>query len=62
MGEVIDDHDEDIGMDILQEKTVTKNKGGRPKKDKIGRNLFVPAECLDVVVALIEVTRRKRHI
>lgn len=36
-------------------------KLGRPKKEKIGKNVFVPAEILDMVLAMIEVFRKQQN-
>ena len=38
-----------------------KNKGGRPRKEKKGSNVFVPAEILDMVVAMVEVFRKQQQ-
>ncbi len=38
-----------------------KNKGGRPRKEKTGRNVFVPAEILDMVTAMVEVFRKQQQ-
>ncbi len=37
-----------------------KNKGGRPRKKKTGKNVFVPAEISDMVIAMIEVFRKQQ--
>lgn len=38
-----------------------KNKGGRPRKEKKGDNVFVPAEILDMVKAMVEVFRKQQQ-
>ena len=35
-------------------------KIGRPPKEKIGKNVFVPAEILDYVLAIIEAFRKQQ--
>jgi hypothetical protein len=47
-------------MNTQQQTTPTKNKGGRPRKDKQGKHLWIPAECLDVVIAILETTRKQQ--
>jgi hypothetical protein len=37
-----------------------KNKGGRPRKEKKGDNVFVPAEILDMVKAMVEAFRKQQ--
>jgi hypothetical protein len=37
-----------------------KNKGGRPRKEKKGVTIFVPAEISDMVVAMVEVFRKQQ--
>ena len=37
-----------------------KNKGGRPRKEKTGKNVFVPAEISDMVMAMIEAFRKQQ--
>ena len=39
---------------------VEKNKGGRPRKEKKGDNVFVPAEIIDMVKAMVEVFRKQQ--
>ena len=36
-------------------------KMGRPRKDKKGDNVFVPAEILDMVKAMVEVFRKQQQ-
>jgi hypothetical protein len=38
-----------------------KNKGGRPRKLKTGKTVFVPAEICDMVMAMIEVFRKQQQ-
>ncbi len=35
-------------------------KVGRPPKEKTGKNVFVPAEILDFVMAIIETFRKQQ--
>ena len=38
---------------------VPKNRGGRPPKDKKGKNVWVPAEVLDAVLMLVASAKAK---
>jgi len=38
-----------------------KNKGGRPRKEKGGKNVWIPAEILDTVLLMIQATRQKQR-
>lgn len=38
-----------------------KNKGGRPRKEKKGKTVFVPAEISDMVMAMIETFRKQQQ-
>lgn len=38
-----------------------KNKGGRPRKDKGGKNVWIPADLLDTVLLMIQATRQKQQ-
>lgn len=37
----------------------TKNKGGRPKKAFTGKRMWIPAELVDYVAAMVGVTKQK---
>jgi len=44
-----------------EETTVVKNKGGRPKgtkKEKGGKNFWIPADLVDTVVMLLQANRQ----
>lgn len=43
----------------MTEPVKEKKKMGRPKKDKQGKHLWIPAECLDVVQAILATTRQQ---
>jgi hypothetical protein len=36
-----------------------KKKMGRPPKDKQGKHMWIPSECLDVVQAVIATTKQQ---
>jgi hypothetical protein len=38
-----------------------KNKGGRPRKEKGGKNVWIPADLLDTVLLMIQATRQKQQ-
>lgn len=39
---------------------MNKPKMGRPKKERTGKQVWIPAECLDVVDAVVE-AMKKQH-
>lgn len=39
---------------------MNKPKMGRPRKEKKGDNVFVPAEIIDMVKAMVEVFRKQQ--
>jgi hypothetical protein len=41
------------------EQIKEKKRMGRPPKDKQGKHLWIPAECLDIVQAVIATTRQQ---
>lgn len=41
-----------------QIEATPKNKGGRPRKEKGGKNVWIPAEILDTVLLMIQATRQ----
>jgi hypothetical protein len=42
-------------------ETKIQKKMGRPKKEKKGRNVYVPAEILDPVVAMVNMFRQQQE-
>ncbi len=43
-------------IEVIEPKP--KNKGGRPRKDKGGKNVWIPADLLDTVLLMIQATRQ----
>lgn len=43
-------------------ETKPAKKMGRPKKDKQGKHLWIPSECLDVVQAILATTRQQKQV
>jgi hypothetical protein len=39
-----------------------KNKGGRPRKEKGGKNVWVPANLLDTVLLMIQASRQAQQV
>jgi hypothetical protein len=38
-----------------------KNKGGRPKKDRTGQRIWIPAELVDFVLAMVNVAKQRQQ-
>ena len=45
----------------MTEPVKEKKKMGRPPKDKQGKHLWIPSECLDVVQAILATTRQAKQ-
>lgn len=39
-----------------------KNKGGRPRKDKGGKNVWIPANLLDTVLLMIQASKQVQQV
>ena len=46
-------------MNSEQQTTPIKNKGGRPRKDKKGVNLWIPAEYVPAMKAFFEMLKQQ---
>jgi hypothetical protein len=40
---------------------MTTSKKGRPKKDKIGKPIFIPAELIEIVEAMLIAFRKQQQ-
>ena len=38
-----------------------KNKGGRPRKEKTGKHIWIPAEFIDMVNAIVATGKQQRQ-
>jgi hypothetical protein len=38
-----------------------KNKGGRPRKEKGGKNVWIPANLLDTVLLMIQASKQAQQ-
>ena len=47
-------------MNIEQQATPAK-KAGRPRKEKNGKNVYIPADILDTVLLMIQVSKQQRQ-
>ena len=46
-------------MNTEQTTMPSKNKGGRPRKEKTGKHIWIPAESVAMVQAILEVGKQK---
>jgi hypothetical protein len=47
-------------MTTEQQATPSK-KMGRPKKEKTGKNVYIPADILDTVLLMIQVSKQQQQ-
>lgn len=48
-------------MNTPQQTPPPKKKMGRPRKEKGGKNLWIPAELLDTVLLMIQVSKQQQQ-
>ncbi len=46
---------------MTEEIKPVKNKGGRPRKEKGGKNVWIPANLLDTVLLMIQASKQAKQ-
>ena len=51
---------ETINMTEATTVSKPKHKGGRPRKDKTGKHMWIPAQYVDVVKAILDAGKKQK--
>ena len=50
-----------MNTETQQTEQPIKPKMGRPKKEKTGKNVYIPADILDTVLLMIQVSKQQHN-